>query len=546
MHMPVDRQVDLQGGDLGALPLELQVGQVFAVGFPGETANEDILDLIRRHHVGSIILFSRNIRSAEQVLSLTTTLQHAAREAGHPAPLLIMTDQEGGLVRRLGIDSTTFPGNMAQGAADSEELTFEVTRAAGRELAAQGINMNLAPVVDINSNPGNPVIGVRSFGEDAVRVARLGVAAAKGYSAGGVLPVLKHFPGHGDTATDSHLALPILPFTRERLDRVELVPFTRGIAQGVECVLTAHVALPALLPGQSAAAADLPASLSPTVVRGLLRGSLGFSGVAMTDCLEMNAVAEGAGVARGAVLALDAGNDIVLVSHRADRQRAALDAVRAALHAGIIAPERIREAAARVLSLKRKYLRWEQLPTQSGLEVVGSADHRALARRAFAASTTVVRDRTGLLPLRLAHDARLLIALILPSAVTMASDSVVDADALLASVRHFHPASQLFRVLPGAEEGLDAATSAAASVDTVVLVTINSHNDARQRVAAERIAEAARVVVGVAACDPYDASALPEVGTFLASYEYSPPALAAAVEVLFGARTASGRLPVTI
>jgi beta-N-acetylhexosaminidase len=530
------------GQPVDSLTIEQQVGQLFAVGFPEPTPSDEVLDLIKRRHVGSVILFSRNIQSAGQLLALTTTLQQAAREAGHPAPLLIMTDQEGGHVRRLGPDSTIFPGNMALGAAGSEELTWEVARATGRELAAQGINLNLAPVVDINNNPANPVIGVRAFGDEPEQVARLGVAAARGYAAGGVLATLKHFPGHGDTAVDSHRALPVLPFARDRLERIELVPFVRGIGHGAECIMIGHVALPAVMPADMV----LPASLSPAIVQGLLRDQLGFAGIAITDCLEMSAVAEGIGVARGAVLALRAGNDLVLVSHRIERQRAALDATMAALASGEIAPERVREAAGRVLALKQRHVSWDRLPTSSALEVVGSPPHRDLAAHAFSASTTIVRDQQAQLPLRLAPEARLLLAVVLPRAVTIASENVFDADALLAGVRRYHPTATLTRVVPGAQEELAGVEATAASADLVVLVTINCHADERQRAAAARIAAAAPRVVGLAACDPYDAGVLPSVGTFLASYEYSAPALAAAVDVLFGRCSAVGRLPVTI
>lgn len=529
------------------LPLEQAVGQLFAVGFAGETASAEVLDLIERRQVGSVILFSRNLRSAEQTLALTTSLQRAARAAGHPAPLLILTDQEGGLVQRLGPDSTVFPGNMALGATGSEDLTSEVARASGRELAAQGINVNLAPVVDVNSNPANPVIGVRSYGEDPALVARLGAAAASGYRAGGVIPVLKHFPGHGDTATDSHLALPVLSATRERLDRVELVPFRDGIARGAECVMIAHVALPHLAPALSETQAPLPASLSPLVVQGLLRDELSFAGVAMTDCLEMDAVAAGVGVARGAVLALNAGNDLVLVSHHAERQHAALDAVLGAVASGEITHARISEAAARILRLKRRFLRWDTLPSEAGLGVVGNQAHRAVAAHAFAASTTLIRDRAGLVPLRLVPGARLLVVVLLPRAVTLASDRVVDTEALLATIQRVHPMSALIKLSSAASgdaEALAEVLAVAETADAVLLVTVNCHADERQTHAAERIAAATSRVIGIAACDPYDASALPAVGSFLASYEYSMPALAAALDVLFGVRLATGRLPV--
>ena len=161
-------------------------------------------------------------------------MQQIARAAGHPYPLLIATDQENGLVRRLGADATVFPGNMALGAVGDEEMTFAVAQATARELRALGINMNFAPVVDVNNNPANPVIGVRSFGEDTAAVAAHAAAAVRGYLAGGVIPTLKHFPGHGDTAADSHLGLPVVPFDLERLERVELAPFRAGLAAGAE------------------------------------------------------------------------------------------------------------------------------------------------------------------------------------------------------------------------------------------------------------------------------------------------------------------------
>ena len=193
------------------MTLEEQVGQTLMAGFWGTTPSPEIVELIQRYHVGNIILFSRNVHEPEQVLALTQRLQTIAREAGHRYPLLIAIDQENGIVQRLGEAATIFPGNMALGEIGSEEMAFAVARATGEELHALGINMNLAPVVDVNKNPANPVIGVRSFGEDAARVARLGAVMVRGYHAAGIISCLKHFPGHGDTATDSHLALPTIP-----------------------------------------------------------------------------------------------------------------------------------------------------------------------------------------------------------------------------------------------------------------------------------------------------------------------------------------------
>ena len=201
----------------------------------GTTPSQEVIDLISRYHVGNVLLFSRNVREAGQVLELTASLQAIAKEAGQRYPLFIAIDQENGIVQRLGEAATIFPGNMALGAIGSDEIAFKVALAAGRELQALGINMNLAPVVDVNNNPANPVIGVRSFGEDAQQVARLGAAMVRGYGAAGILSCLKHFPGHGDTAVDSHLALPLIPYDLERLEALELVPFRGGIEAGAEC-----------------------------------------------------------------------------------------------------------------------------------------------------------------------------------------------------------------------------------------------------------------------------------------------------------------------
>jgi beta-N-acetylhexosaminidase len=527
---------------ISGMTSEQQIGQLFTVGFPGTTASPEVLDLIQRDFVGGVIFFSRNLRNARQTLALTQELQAAARAAGHPYPLLIMTDQENGLVRRLGADSTIFPGNMALGAVGSEQLVHDVARAAAAEVAAQGVNMNLAPVVDVNNNPANPVIGIRSFGEDPDAVARLGAAAVRGYRAGGVIATLKHFPGHGDTAADSHRVLPAIPATLERLDAVELLPFRHGIAAGAECVLIAHVALPALDPPEPA-----PATLSRRVVQGLLRERLGFDGVVVSDCLEMDAIARTVGTARGAVLALQAGIDIVLVSHRLKRQRASLDAVRAAAAAGELDPATVTAAAARVLRLKRLTHSWRGLPDESGLTAVGGTAHRELAARAYESTVTVVRDEAGLLPLRLAASDWLLVISRLTETITRAVDIGYAPTALVDALRRSHPHVETLTLpIDAGADAVAAAVRAARAADVVLLVTLNAHLDPTQRDVLRDLAAAGRTVIGLAVCDPYDAGALPEMPTFLLTYEYSPPALAAAARVLLGQAEARGKAPITL
>src|SRR6266705_5962467 len=294
-----------------------------------------------------------------------------AKTAGHPAPLLIAIDQENGIVQRLGQGTTLFPGNMALGAIGSEQLAYDVAQATGRELKSLGINMNLAPVVDVNNNPANPVIGVRSFGEDPQQVARLGAAMVKGYRAAGILSCLKHFPGHGDTAVDSHLSLPVIPYTLQRLEALELVPFRSGMKAGAESVMIAHVAFPTLAEQNT-----LPATLSPSIVQGLLREQLDFKGVILSDCMEMRAISDTFGTERAAVTALQAGNDLVLVSHTYTRQRGSTEAIEAAVRAHELNAQAVRQAAERVLKLKTHYLSWNDLPgTTSPPAIIGCEKH---------------------------------------------------------------------------------------------------------------------------------------------------------------------------
>jgi beta-N-acetylhexosaminidase len=296
------------------------------------------------------------------------------------------------------------------------------------------------------------------------------------------------------------------------------------------------------------------------VIGGLLREGLGFPGVAVTDCLEMDAVAETVGVARGAVLALQAGADLVMVSHRLDRQLAAIEAVRAAVESGELSAARVAEAAARVALLKQRSLAWSGLPTEDGLRVVGSEAHRRLRESAYALTTTVVRDEPGMLPLRLAADQRLLLLASPTATITRASDVAFAGEALLGAVRQYHANVEAVTITApgavgavGAAGGVDTdvqverALSALSAADAVILVTLNAHLDRAQQAIMRRLAAASsRPTLGIAVCDPYDAAALPEVRTYLATYDYSPPALRAAAAVLFGQTSPAGHLPVTL
>ncbi len=525
------------------MTLEEQIGQVLMVGFQGDTPSQEIIALIQRHHIGNIILFSRNVRDAQQVLELTQRLQRCAKEAGQPYPLLIAIDQENGIVQRLREAVTVFPGNMALGAIGSEQIAYEVALAIGRELKALGINMNLAPVVDVNNNPANPVIGVRSFGEDPRQVARLGAAMLRGYHDAGVYSCLKHFPGHGDTAVDSHLALPTISYGLERLEAVELVPFRSGIEAGADSVMIAHIAFPALIEQER-----LPATLSSAIVQGLLREKLGFNGVILSDCLEMRAISDTFGTERAAVMALQAGIDLVLVSHRYTRQRGSIEAIQAAVQAQELSPQVIQQAAERVLRLKASHLSWHDLPDATTVSInIGCESHLYLQKRAYELSTTLIRNEDALLPLHLNAGERIVLISLQRNTMTMVEDRYYPDELLAEIIEQYHtPVS----ILPVARDTTEAdwvkLLQTTRETDIFIVATVNAHLDERQAALVRYLLGSGRRVIGIALRNPYDLQAFPELRTYLVTYEYTRQALVAAVRVLFGESQAQGKVPVSI
>jgi beta-N-acetylhexosaminidase len=317
-------------------------GKVLIVGIPARELPDELRDLAGRGALGGVILFKRNLGSLGEVASLVDRLHDACPASEAP---LVAIDQEGGRVARLGAPLVALPPMRVLGEIDDPDLTRRAARVLGAQLRALGIGVDFAPVLDVDTNPANPVIGDRAFGRDAAIVARHAIAFAEGLAESGVIACGKHFPGHGDTDLDSHLALPRIAHPRERLERVELAPF-RAARGKVPTIMTAHVVFDAIDP-------TVPATLSRPVIEGVLRGELGYDGVIVSDDLEMKAVADRWGVAPSAVLAIAAGCDALLIcatpslaleAHRALIDRARVDGAFAA---------RLEEAAARVAALPR-------------------------------------------------------------------------------------------------------------------------------------------------------------------------------------------------
>ncbi|XID95489.1 beta-N-acetylhexosaminidase [Paenibacillaceae bacterium WGS1546] len=510
------------------LTLKEKIGQLFMVGFDGLEPNREIADLIRDYGVGGIIYFRRNLRDAAQVGKLSAELQAASG-----IPLFIAIDQEGGMVVRLEDGVTVMPGAMAQGAADHMDLTFEAAKWSGAELRSIGINMNFAPCLDVNNNPRNPVIGVRSYGEDPQRVAALGAAAIHGYKEGGIVAVAKHFPGHGDTAVDSHHALPVVPHDKARLSEVELAPFRHAIEQQAEAIMTAHVVFPAFEPD------NVPATLSERILTGLLRKQLGFEGVIVTDCLEMNAVSETIGVARGAVEAVKAGADLILVSHRASRQTAALEAVLEAVMTGEIPESRIDEAARRLWELKhRRGLFRNDVPATD------RARAEQIQRELCRSAVTVVK---GADRLPLAKDGKISVVWTEPQTRTEVIEVILQERTLGAALGEAGYDVEEIRVgTDPTPEDASAARASAASAAIVVFASYDASFSDGQAQLIRELSAAGKRFVWVATRTPYDLLVAPDAPVYLCTYENKPAMMTALAGVLSGEIPASAKQPITI
>lgn len=509
---------------LGAMTLEQKAGQVLMLGFDGITVTDELSSVIADLHPGGLVLFERNATTTPQDLAkLTSDTQAAARAGGDPA-LLISIDQEGGAVTRLRASRgfVEFPSAMAIGATGDVTDAGRVGAAIADELLAVGINMDLAPDLDVNNNPANPVIGTRSFGSDPARVAELGAAFIAGMQARGVMAVGKHFPGHGDTAIDSHVGLPVVAHDRARLEAVEFVPFRRAMASGVTGIMSAHIAFPAIDPTPG-----LPATLSAKVLTGLLREEMGYDGLIFTDSLIMGAlVNEGRSIPQAAAAALLAGADVLLFNNGSSLHRMAHAEVVAQIRAGRIAEARLDAAVRRILAAKQQYGLLAG-PRPAAPELAGATERRALARGIAAKSITVVRDSAGLLPVR-------------------------DPAGLL--VVETPPAAGVARALGAASVSVGAQPRAgdarlvmeAARGRTILVATSDILKNPQQAELIRNLRAAGLSVIVVAVRLPYDLLHLGDAPTFVATYQASEDAFAALADVVLGRRPAMGTLPVAL
>lgn len=505
--------------------------------------NDGVRKLIQQQHAGGLILFEKNIDSDSQLTAFTDQLQRTRGDI----PLFLGIDQEGGVVRRIP-GGTNLPGNMALGAARSTSLAFDAGKLTGEELRVLGLNVNFAPVIDINVNADNPIIGIRSFGSDPKLVTELGLSFMKGLKQAGVVAAVKHFPGHGDTSVDSHLGLPVLPHDMERLKEVELKPFSAAIAEGARMIMTAHVAFPAVEPAEVRSKKDgsmvpLPATLSQKVLTGLLREELGYEGVLISDAFTMNAIAGHFGEEEAIRLAVGAGVDIVLMPQNAERaHKAIVEAVRS----GRISIERVDDSVRRIIRLKSEYGLFEQeLDLADKLkrteEVVGADAHRDVERRIAEAAVTKLADKEAMLPFKLKNGDRITIIAGTRDQAELISEQLAIAGAGGKYTVQTASVEQL-----GGRQAADLISGA----DYVILASyqfrspLKDYNWKDYQTLIDALNKQSKHYVLMSLGNPYELSYVDNVKAGIAVYGAQAPNILAGLRGLLGQISLEGTLPV--
>jgi beta-N-acetylhexosaminidase len=539
---------------LDKMTLEEKVAQLFVLQVYGTTADttdptavaanqklygvDNAQQLIAKYHPGGIIYYSvdpPNITSPAQVAHLSNGIQRAAMAQRIPIPVTIAADQEqGSIVSRVPAPFTQFPGSQALGAGRTPGDAYKSAKITGQELKAIGINTDYAPDSDVNVNPANPVIGVRSYGSDPTLVSQFASQAVDGYQAAGVIPTAKHFPGHGDTATDSHTGVPIINHTKEQWEKLDLPPFKADIAHGVDSIMTAHIIVPALDPSGD------PATLSQPILTGILRGQLHYDGVVVTDALGMQGVRDKYGDDRVPVLALKAGVDELLKPPQDTAGNGLFavqyNAVLGAVKNGELSESRIDQSVYRILRLKLKHdlFKHPYVDESKVAKVVGTPSHLATEQKITDRTTTLVKN--GVLPLK--KDG---------SKILVTGYGVTTTQTLANDITKRGPVTTVYQTgTTPSPATINQAVAQAQANDLTVVTTNAAWNSTAQQNLVKALVATGKPVVVASVRDAYDIGYFPEVSTYLVTYGYPAASLESLTKVLFGEINPKGKLPVMI
>ena len=525
---------------MAGLSLRDKVAQLVQVRVSGRFINrespqfQELSDAVRRNHIGGVTLFAGDVYESALLLN---DLQRMS-----DLPLFVAADFERGASFRIS-DTTSFPWNMAIGATGSEDLSYQEGAITAREARALGVHWVFAPVLDVNNNPDNPVINIRSYGEDPQLVARLGTAFIRGARDNGVLTTAKHFPGHGDTATDSHIGLAVVPSDMSRLDAVEMVPFRSAVAAGVDAVMTAHVAVPQVT-GES----DIPATLSSKILTDLLRGTLHFQGLVVTDALEMGGVTNRYWTGLACIRALEAGADMLLLPQDAD---VAINEVVRAIERGEITTARIDQSVARILMLKTR-LRLHQertVPIDRIEDVIAAPDSQKLAQEMADRSITLLKDEAHLLPINPLNPPKIF------SLVLSSEPDANPASTFQAELRRRFAGVRTEAVDPRIPDDVaENIVRSAAEADVIVCATLVRVISGKgtitlpdsERALLDKLMTAQKPVIWISFGNPYLLRLYPQASAYLCTFGYSEGSYIAAAKALSGEIAVTGKTPVSI
>jgi beta-N-acetylhexosaminidase len=524
---PISQRVDSL---LATMTLEQKVGQLFLVSFRGPTLSRSLKRMIAESHIGGIVLFNSagNIQSTRQTHKLIADAQAEATRTGAKIPLFVAVDEEGGSVTRLPRDATWFPSQMALGATGSTDYARAMARVLAAEMKALGINMVLAPVLDVNDNVLNPVISTRAFSASPQLVSLLGSAMIGEYKRQNIIAVAKHFPGHGGASLDSHADLPIVIRSLNDVLRIDMFPFTEALKVGVDAIMTAHVVYPAL-------DGSAPATLSPKTLQDVLRGQLNYQGLVVSDSLLMRALTKDRTLNQITVEAFKAGVDVLAIGAdagytRLDRRttyQALLDAVKG----DVALQQKLDASVRRILTVKAVYGILDGQIDPFNANAFGKPENRGIARQIAQASVTLVRNGNKLVPLP--ADAATLLVL------------VGAQNTVIAPLRACKPKITVVRARLRPTQGeINTIVRRAKQADVVVVATLNALDNTGQGALVNALAD--RPVVAVALESPFDILAYANVATYVTTYGDNPITLEALADVLCGKSAPIGVLPVPI
>ncbi len=512
--------------NINDLTIEQKVGQMCMFGFFGDTPSDNLKTLIHEYNIGNVIVFARNFKNAAVLRKLTSEIYTL-----YDIPPLISIDQEGGVVTRITEGASLLPGNMAVAATGDPANALEYGEILGTELRALGINLNLAPVLDINRK-GNPGIGVRSFGENADVVSRFGIEVIKGLQKNGVHATAKHFPGIGSAELDTHFWTPVINLSKEQLEEVDLIPFKEAIKAGTDCVMTSHASFPAYS-GES----GIPATFSHEIMTELLRDNLGFEGVLITDDMEMGG-AEGDKTFEESILAaVKAGADLVCVCHDFNKQKSAVKTIVNAVKSGDIQEERIDQSLERIFKLKTEFL--NNFETFSSEEISDLIEKHENSVEKITTQSITRHGTKAHYPLSLPDDERVL--LLIPglkrfTPVEELKQTMQTAEKMISDEfkkRHENTNSIIFSLSPPEEE-IQMMTNLALKFDSIVFCSYNAYLDDSQRRLISQINRKSDIIMLLMLREPYDTMILGEGKPALGIYSILEPSIRSGIKTLFG------------